>query len=57
MAGTTIIITFTAKPEAASDFCAIRDKVKRDPPGVAGCRGVTIFRASGDPSVFTLAEQ
>ncbi|CUI09303.1 hypothetical protein BN2497_13383 [Janthinobacterium sp. CG23_2] len=57
MTGTTFIITFTTRPEAASDFRAMLDNVKRDLPAVAGCRGVDIFRASDDPAVFTLVEQ
>lgn len=57
MTGTTFIITFTTRPEAASGFRAMLDRVKHDLPTVAGCRGVSIFCASDDPAVFTLVEQ
>ncbi|NHZ91843.1 antibiotic biosynthesis monooxygenase [Massilia sp. CCM 8733] len=57
MPGTTFIITFATRPEAASDFRAMLGRVKHDLPAVAGCRGVSIFRASDDPAVFTLVEQ
>ncbi|NHZ39693.1 putative quinol monooxygenase [Massilia aquatica] len=57
MTGTTFIITFTTRPEAASDFRSMRGTVKRGLPAVAGCRGVSVFCASDDPAVFTLVEQ
>lgn len=57
MTGTTFIITFTTRPEAAADFRAMLQKVRRELPTVAGCRGVNIFCASDDPAVFTLVEQ
>ncbi|ATQ77434.1 antibiotic biosynthesis monooxygenase [Massilia violaceinigra] len=57
MTGTAFIITFTTRPEAASDFRAMLENLKRDLPAVAGCRGVSIFRAKDDPAVFTLVEQ
>ncbi|NHZ64546.1 antibiotic biosynthesis monooxygenase [Massilia sp. CCM 8694] len=57
MTGTTFIITFSTRPEAASDLRAILNGVKRDLPSVAGCRGVHIFCASDDQAVFTLVEQ
>jgi len=57
MNSTHLLITFQARPEAASDFTALLQRVKHELPQVSGCRGVRVFADSSDPCVFTLLEE
>jgi quinol monooxygenase YgiN len=53
---TKVIITFEAKPQAASRFRAMLEQAGQELPKVSGCKGVRIFSADGNPCIFTLVE-
>ena len=57
MSGIHVIVTFETRPELASSFASLLERVKVDLPQVNGCRGVQIFAGTGDVPVFTLLEE
>ena len=57
MSAIHVIVTFETKPELASSFASLLERVRQDLPQVNGCRGVQIFTGTGDAPLFTLLEE
>lgn len=57
MTSTHLFITFDARPEAATDFAALLQQVRKALPTVPGCRGVRVFAHANDPHRFSLLEE
>lgn len=56
MTAAHVLVSFTARPDAAATFQALMAQVRNDLPAVPGCHAVRVFTQHENPCKVTLLE-